>query len=82
MSYADKTGVPYVVFLGEDEVANVVACKDMTSGEQTTLNFAATLARMRDGLAEGTRARSSWRNKRLTLRRKAFPADGCRRRRF
>ena len=53
MNYADKTGVPYVVFLGEDEVKNnVIACKDMTSGEQTTLNFAATLARIRDGLAE------------------------------
>ena len=37
MNYADKTGVPYVVFLGEDEVKNnVIACKDMTSGEQTT----------------------------------------------
>ena len=53
MNYADKTGVPYVVFLGEDEVKNnVIACKDMTSGEQTTLDFAATLARVRDGLAE------------------------------
>ena len=53
MNYADKTGVPYVVFLGEDEVKNnVIACKDMTSGEQTTLDFAATLARIRDGLAE------------------------------
>ena len=53
MNYADKTGVPYVVFLGEDEVKNnVIACKDMTSGEQTTLNFDATLARIRDGLAE------------------------------
>ena len=51
MNYADKTGVPYVVFLGEDEVKNnVIACKDMTSGEQTTLDFAAT--RIRDGLAE------------------------------
>lgn len=79
MNYADKTGVPYVVFLGEDEVKNnVIACKDMTSGEQTTLDFAATLARIRDGLPRGTRAGSSWRSKRLTLRRKAFPADGCR----
>ena len=53
MNYADKTGVPYVVFLGEDEVKNnVIACKDMTSGEQTTLNFDATLTRIRDGLAE------------------------------
>ena len=58
MNYADKTGVPYVVFLGEDEVKNnVIACKDMTSGEQTTLDFAATLARIRDGLAERNKGR-------------------------
>ncbi len=44
MNYADKLGVPYVVFLGEDEVsAGVVACKDMVSGEQTTLPFDETL---------------------------------------
>ena len=47
MSYADKLGVPYVVFLGDDEIAgNVVACKDMTSGEQTTLPFEETLAQL------------------------------------
>ncbi len=58
MSYADKLGVPYVVFLGDDEIAgNVVACKDMTSGEQTTLPFDETLALIQAGLAkrnEGT----------------------------
>ena len=33
MNYADKLGVPYVVFLGDDEIAaGLVACKDMTSG--------------------------------------------------
>ena len=53
MSYADKLGVPYVVFLGDDEIAgNVVACKDMTSGEQTTLPFAETLALIQSGLAK------------------------------
>ena len=53
MSYADKLGVPYVVFLGDDEIAgNVVACKDMTSGEQTTLPFAETLALIQTGLAK------------------------------
>ena len=52
MNYADKLGVPYVVFLGDDEIAgNVVACKDMTSGEQTTLPFAETLALIQTGLA-------------------------------
>ena len=52
MSYADKIGVPYVVFLGEDEIsAGLVACKDMASGEQTKLGFGETLARIRAGLA-------------------------------
>ena len=47
MNYADKTGVPFVVFLGEDEVKDgVVACKDMDSGEQTKLGFEETLDRV------------------------------------
>ena len=51
MSYADKLGVPYVVFLGDDEIAgNVVACKDMASGQQTTLPFDETLSLIRRGL--------------------------------
>ncbi|MBO4853649.1 MAG: histidine--tRNA ligase [Oscillospiraceae bacterium] len=53
MSYADKLGVPYVVFLGEDEVAqNLISCKDMSSGEQTALPFSQTLARIKAGLEE------------------------------
>ena len=53
MNYADKTGVPYVVFLGEDEVASgQVTCKDMVTGEQTTADFDAALERMRAGLRE------------------------------
>ena len=52
MSYADKIGVPFVVFLGEDEIqSGVVACKDMATGEQTKLSFAETLARIQTGLA-------------------------------
>ena len=51
MNYADKIGVPYVVFLGEDEIRDgVAACKDMASGEQTKLGFEETLARIQDGL--------------------------------
>ena len=51
MNYADKIGVPYVVFLGEDEIKDgVVACKDMASGAQTKLGFDETLERVRDGL--------------------------------
>ena len=51
MNYADKIGVPYVVFLGEDEIRdNVIACKDMQSGEQTKLGFEETLKRVKEGL--------------------------------
>ena len=53
MNYADKIGVPYVIFLGDDEIAaGVVACKDMKTGEQTKLPFAKTLDLIRSGLAE------------------------------
>ena len=40
MEYANKIGVPYLVIIGEEEAANnVYAVKDMTSGEQKTLNL-------------------------------------------
>ena len=53
MSYADKLSIPYVIFLGEDEInAGVVACKDMKSGEQTKLNTQETIDRIKAGLAE------------------------------
>ena len=39
MSYADKLGVPFALFLGEDELKEgVVACKNMKTGEQVKLN--------------------------------------------
>ena len=42
MAYADRIGVPYVAFLGEDEIANgAVSLKDMASGEQDTVPLAA-----------------------------------------
>jgi histidyl-tRNA synthetase len=38
MSYADKIGVPYVVFLGDDEIkAGKITVKDMRTGEQAML---------------------------------------------
>ena len=53
MNYADKIGVPYVIFLGDDEIAaGVVACTDRTTGEQTKRPFAETLDLIRSGLAE------------------------------
>ena len=53
MNYADKLGVPFVVFLGEDEVKEqVVSCKDMTTGEQTKQNFEEIVKRIQEGLAQ------------------------------
>lgn len=38
ISYADKLGIPYVVFLGEDELAQgVCAVKNLRTGEQVSL---------------------------------------------
>ena len=51
MNYADKLAIPYVLFLGEDEIAQgIVTCKDMLSGEQTKLSADDTLARIRKGI--------------------------------
>ena len=51
ISYADKLGIPYVIFLGDDEIsAGVVACKDMATGEQTKLDAKATIYRIKSGL--------------------------------
>jgi histidyl-tRNA synthetase len=53
ISYADKLRIPYVVFLGEDEInTGTVACKDMATGEQTKLDAAATVYRIKAGLVE------------------------------
>lgn len=58
ISYADKLGIPYVVFIGEDEInAGVVTCKELATGEQTKLEPGATVYRIRaglDALAGGT----------------------------
>ena len=52
MSYADKLGVPYVVFLGEDEVRQgAVSVKDMISGEQNTLPLDQAVVHMKNDLA-------------------------------
>ena len=53
ISYAAKLGIPYAVFLGEDEIRDgVVSCKDLESGEQTKAAPAETLSRIQSGLAE------------------------------
>ena len=53
MNYADKLRVPYVLFLGEDEIREgVVACKDMRTGEQVKLAPAEAVETIRAAIAE------------------------------
>ena len=52
MSYADKLAIPYVVFLGEDEIAKgAVSVKDMATGEQQTLSQEEGTALIQTGAA-------------------------------
>lgn len=52
ISYADKLAIPYVIFVGEDEIRdNMVALKELATGEQTNTPFDQALARIRAGLA-------------------------------
>ncbi|MBR4017387.1 MAG: histidine--tRNA ligase [Oscillospiraceae bacterium] len=51
MSYADKLGVPYVVLLGEDEIAEgVCSVKNMVSGEQVKCTPAQAAEHILNGL--------------------------------
>ena len=53
MSYADKLKIPYVVFLGEDEIkSGVVKIKDMTTGEQQALSPAEAVQTIADAMAQ------------------------------
>ena len=53
MNYADKIGVPYVLFLGEDEAkAGAVSVKDMQSGAQQTLSVADAISFIKAGIEE------------------------------
>ena len=53
MSYADKIGVPYVIFLGDDEVKESVASvKNMRTGEQVKLPVDEVTAYVQAGLVE------------------------------
>ncbi|MBQ8974767.1 MAG: histidine--tRNA ligase, partial [Oscillospiraceae bacterium] len=58
MSYADKSGIPYVIFLGEDEIKEGrVTVKDMRTGEQTSISPAMAATAIRAKLdAEGSAA--------------------------
>ena len=51
ISYADKLRIPYVIFLGEDEINNhVAAVKDLATGEQVKLSPAEAVAHIQAGL--------------------------------
>jgi histidyl-tRNA synthetase len=51
MSYADKIGIPYAVFLGEDEIAEgVCSVKNMVTGQQVKLSPAEAAAYIRQAL--------------------------------
>ncbi len=53
MSYADKIGVPFVLLLGEDEIAEgLVSLKDMASGEQQKLSAAEAAKKIRAAMDE------------------------------
>ena len=55
IGYADKLGIPFVIFLGEDEIAqNVCALKNMDTGEQEPVTQAAALETIRAEIARRT----------------------------
>lgn len=57
MSYADKLGIPYVILIGEDEMAeNVVAVKNMQSGNQEKLSFSDAAALIKKDMDERAKA--------------------------
>ena len=53
MNYADKIGVPYVIFVGEDEIAeNLLSVKDMQTGEQKKIGTSDAAALIKAAVAE------------------------------
>ncbi len=53
MSYADKLAIPFVVFLGEDEIAQgKCSLKDMVTGEQSLLTPEEAVAAIREALSQ------------------------------
>ncbi len=53
VGYADKLGIPFVIFLGEDEIKQeFVTVKDMATGEQTTASAAILTKAIKDKLAD------------------------------
>ena len=57
MSYADKLGVPFAAFLGEDEISQgKVSLKDMASGEQKLLDMDQAAQAVLEALEAGRNA--------------------------
>ncbi len=53
MSYADRLGVPYAVFLGEDEISEgVCSVKNMVTGEQVKLSPEAAAEHILSGISD------------------------------
>ena len=53
MTYADKLGIPYVVFLGEDEIAQgTCSVKDLRTGQQVSLSPDEAVELIRKGISE------------------------------
>lgn len=56
MRYADSLGIPFVILLGEDEIANnVVSVKNLDTGEQKQIGREEALLLVRDALKERKR---------------------------
>ena len=52
ISYADKLRIPYVIFLGEDEIARgECSVKDLRTGEQKSLPVEESITLIREGIA-------------------------------
>ena len=53
IGYADKLGIPFVIFLGEDEInAGVVAVKDMEAASRSRFRLTRAAKLIHDGLAK------------------------------
>lgn len=53
LSYADKLGIPFAVFIGEDEIAaGVITVKNLQTGDQVKLTPAEAAAHIQKALAE------------------------------
>ncbi len=58
MTYADRLGIPFVVFVGDDEIASgKLAVKNMVSGEQVSLAPGEAAEYLKKALAAGSDAR-------------------------